>query len=121
MKHLWAFPCTLVGLLLAWCGGAKRAGGLFFVAPPRGPWAWFFARGFLAITFGEVVVFQARYLLDSDALVAHELRHVAQYHRFGVFFPFLYGLFSLVAWIMGGAPHRDNWFEIDAQRAARDV
>lgn len=111
---IWALPWTALGLALAYVGGCRRAEGLEFVAPTRGPWRWFFARGWAAITLGEAIVYASAVDLATPWLRAHERRHVEQYRRIGLIFPLAYGLCSLLAVVMGREAHRDNWLELDA-------
>ena len=115
-----AFPLTLLGFVLALFGGCSLAsyrGTLEAIAPRRGPWAWFFARGWAAITFGEVVVYKAG--AWSPELVRHELEHVRQQRALGLLFVPLY-LVVLPLWclVRGRHPYRDNPLEIAARRAA---
>lgn len=67
-----------------------------------------------AITFGHVVL--AVDEVDPDTL-RHELVHVTQYERWGPLFVPVYLAASVVAWIRGRHPYRDNPFEV----AARDA
>lgn len=123
LASLWASPLTLSGIALARLGGCRFEGAELrvreYVAPQRGPWAWWFRRAdFHAITIGEVIVYRAAWCMDSDALVAHELRHVEQYRRLGLLFPIAYASCSLLAIVMGRHPYREQWLEQDAQRTA---
>jgi hypothetical protein len=72
-------------------------------------------RDWLAITLGPLIV--ARRPL-SDAELAHELAHVRQWQRHGIWFPFVYLAASLAARRAGGRWYRDNAFEVEARRAA---
>jgi hypothetical protein len=107
----WAAPGTLVGLLLApffdrrfVSQGVLRCEGARW--PRRLGWRY------RAITFGHVV-------LSVDALdeetVRHELVHVRQYERWGIFFFPAYGLASVLARARGGGAYEDNAFEIEAR------
>lgn len=66
----------------------------------------------LAITFGHVVLGQTDAALDISH--RHELVHVRQYERWGPLFGPAYLLCSLVLWIIGRRPYRDNPFEVEA-------
>jgi len=124
LGSLWAFPCTLLGMLAAAFGGAitlSSACPVEFVARTRGPWAWFFRRvGFRAITIGECIVWRDREAAAIDRLRAHEFRHVAQYRRLGVLFLVAYPLLSLLAVVMGREAHDGNWLEGDADTSATE-
>ncbi|MDP9243811.1 MAG: hypothetical protein M3O77_01855 [Chloroflexota bacterium] len=72
-------------------------------------------RNWLAITLGRHV-WAWRPLTDAE--LAHELAHVAQWARYGVTFPIAYGLASLRARRAGKRWYEDNHFEIEARRAA---
>ena len=127
-RYLWAFPVTLLGVLIALLargsGGAlQRVEGVLEVA---GGWpARALRRGFpfsgavAALTLGHVVVG-----VSSSALTAtriHERAHVRQFERWGVLLLVLYPLAGLIAWVRGGHPYRDNLFEREAQAAERAV
>lgn len=122
IRYAWAAPASFVGLLfvaLAWALGARvqvcngvleAAGGALgraITGLPR-------ALKFDAITFGHVVL-----AIDADCLDAcraHEQVHVRQYERWGLLFFPLYLGSSLVQWLRGRHPYRDNHFEREAWR-----
>lgn len=126
LSSLWALPCTMLGLMLAVFGGARLrfetdVRTLEFTAPAKGPWPWFFRRAdFAAITIGEVIVWRDLHAMHDRHLAAHELRHVAQYRRLGIFFFIVYPLLSLLAVVMGREVHGGNWLEMDAKLAANE-
>lgn len=116
---IWAFPNTLLGLVLA--VGARLSGG-----------RWHVRDGVLAVSGGLLApllrsrVFRAYGLTlghvvlgadpaSLDLVWLHELRHVRQYELWGPFFLPAYALSSLFAWARGGHYYRDNRFEIDAR------
>lgn len=122
---LWASPWTLVGLLIGasgrltgggarWIGGAIGFwGGWLPVAMRRLP----FVRGATALTLGHVVLAQTREGLEFTR--DHEMVHVRQYERWGVFFVPVYLLCGLVLLICGRNPYRDNPFEREAFEKSR--
>jgi hypothetical protein len=69
----------------------------------------------LAITLGRHV-WAWRPLTEAE--LAHELAHVAQWARQGVAFPIVYALASLRARRAGKRWYGDNSFEVEARRAA---
>ncbi len=69
----------------------------------------------LAITLGRHI-WAWRPLTDAE--LAHELTHVAQWARYGVSFPLLYALASLRARRAGKPWYDGNRFEVEARRAA---
>jgi hypothetical protein len=69
----------------------------------------------LAITLGRHV-WAWRPLTEAE--LAHELAHVAQWARHGVAFPIVYALASLRARRAGKRWYEDNSFEVEARRAA---
>ena len=71
-----------------------------------------------AMTFGSTVV--ARAELD-EALVAHELTHVAQYRRFGPFYLPLYLLGAAWGLLRHGDSYLANPFEREAMRVAQTL
>lgn len=124
--YAWPLPATLVGLLAALLarisGGAwKRVDG---VLEASGGWparvlqhGFPFSGAVAAITLGHVVLG-----VSADALAAtraHERAHVRQFERWGVLMLVLYPLASLLAWLRGGHPYRDNVFERAARLAER--
>src|SRR5512139_2615185 len=127
LLYLWALPVTLLGMLVALIargsGGAlQRVDGVLEAA---GGWpAWVLRRGFpfagavAAITLGHVVVGVS--LAALTATRAHERAHVRQFERWGFLLLVLYPLAGLLAWMRGGHPYRDNYFECEA-RAAEDA
>jgi hypothetical protein len=94
--YAWAAPLTLAGLVLGAASGARpvvRDGVLLFPGA-RGPvGALLRVQGYAATTLGHAVIATR----DPDpALMAHELVHVRQAERLGVFFAPVYGLLWLV-------------------------
>jgi hypothetical protein len=69
-----------------------------------------------AITLGHVVLAQSE--ADLVRTRAHERIHVRQYERWGPFFPALYLVASLIAFLEGGDAYFDNRFEREAREAA---
>jgi hypothetical protein len=125
LRYAWASPATLVGLLLGlfalalgararhvdgcieFGGGALRAAIARLPGPCR----------FCAITFGHAILgVDARTL---DVVRAHEHVHVRQYERCGALFFPLYAGSSLVQFVRGRDPYRDNRFEREAFAAER--
>ena len=120
LRYLWAAPASLVGLVVAGlalaCGarmsrveGTLEVGGgrvrHLVLRLPEG-------MRFGAITFGHVIIG-----LDPEVLRfarSHERVHVRQYERWGVLFFPLYLGSSLLAWMRGRDPYRDNCFEAEA-------
>jgi hypothetical protein len=124
--YLWAAPLTLVGLLcagIALCLGAtaKRHGGILEIgsrtegaATKRR--AWLQRCPFVAITLGHVILGR-----DHSTLAqwrSHEIVHVHQMERWGLFFPLAYLAASGLALMQGKAPYWDNAFEIEARLKA---
>jgi hypothetical protein len=117
---LWASPYTLLGLLLGGvglCTGGRvrlRRGVVEFYG---GGVKWlleqfFFGEGAMAFTLGHTVLGQTDAALDITR--EHELVHVRQYERWGPFMGPAYLGCSLVLWIKGRRPYRDNPFERQA-------
>ena len=72
----------------------------------------------LAITLGHVVLGQSGVALDISR--DHEMVHVRQFERWGPFMGPAYLLSSLVLWMTGRRPYRDNPFEREAYNEAGD-
>ena len=130
LRYLWPLPVTLLGMLIALL--ARSSGGVVRrvdgVLESAGGWparvlrlGFPFSGAVAAITLGHVVLG-----VSLDALTAtraHERAHVRQFERWGLLMLVLYPLAGLWAWLCGGHPYRDNWFERDAraaEAAARD-
>jgi hypothetical protein len=71
--------------------------------------------GFVAITFGHVVIGQSHAVLA--ALRVHEHEHVRQYERWGALFFVVYLGSSAAQWLCGRDPYLDNRFECQARAA----
>lgn len=123
LGYLWAAPVTLVGLAAAGMAAATggRCRGVDGVLEAHGGalarWLPRVGIGMrpAAMTLGHVVI--AVDAATLDRMRSHELVHVAQVERWGIFFPFAYFAASLIAGARGGDPYRDNAFERAARRA----
>jgi hypothetical protein len=120
LAYIWAAPNTLVGLavgLVSMLGGTRMQVVAGVVEFYGGPISWLLERvplagGALAMTLGHVVWGQTSAALDVTR--QHEHVHVRQYAMWGPLFLPAYAAASLIAWITGGRPYRDNWFERQA-------
>lgn len=108
LGYLWALPCAILGLLIAlpciprrfaWHDGALDV----HVRHCFPAWA-------SAQTWGWVILVAK----DSPRIARHERVHVKQYLVLGPLFLVAYPLASVWAWMRGGNPYRDNWFERQA-------
>ena len=129
---VWAFPVTFFGLLyvlLFWALGWYKwhkstemslVWTFNFEKSPvwlRNTW-----RGWAGQAVGNVVVLSEKGSQDPRVLT-HELKHVDQVMRLGVFQPIVY-LLCLIAIKIGcpgSNPYFSNPFEIDARRAAGQI
>lgn len=126
LRYIWVLPATLPGLLFALL--ARATGGTWQrvdgVLETAGGWpARILRRGLpcsgavAAITFGHVVL-----AVSANALTVtrrHERVHVRQFERWGALMLLLYPGASMLAWVKGGHPYRDNLFEREARAAER--
>ena len=117
---LWAFPYTLLGLVLGIAGictgGRARVRGRVIEFYGGGV-KWLLHRFpggqfTLAFTLGHTILGQTDAALDISR--DHELVHVRQFERWGPLMGPAYLGCSLVLWFMGGRPYRDNPFEREA-------
>ena len=117
---IWASPYTLIGLLLGGMGlctgGRARIRGRV-IEFYGGAVKWLVLRlphgqFTLAFTLGHAVLGQSEASLDISR--DHETVHVRQFERWGPFMGPAYLLSSLVLWIAGRRPYRDNPFEREA-------
>ncbi|MDX2059990.1 MAG: hypothetical protein SFV24_19425 [Gemmatimonadales bacterium] len=124
LGYLWAAPWTLLAaaltpLVVVTGGGAAVHTGVLEL------WGGLLRRGLprlgpdfqvAAITLGHAVLAVDRPTLEATR--AHERIHVAQYQRWGVLFPLVYGLASVAARLRGAHYYRDNRFEREARGEA---
>jgi hypothetical protein len=114
---LWALPCTVVGavpacVVIALGGSARRVGRTLEVAlSDRGTAvpSWVCGLRWSAITFGHIIIGSSHEVLA--VLRPHEQAHVRQYEMLGLLFFIAYPVASLLAWLRGNRPYRDNYFE----------
>ena len=120
LAMLWASPYTLLGLalgLLGLCTGGRarvRGGAIEFYG---GGVKWllqqfFFGQGTMAFTLGHTIFGQTAAALDISR--DHEMVHVRQFERWGPLMGPAYLGCSLLLWLMGRRPYRDNPFERQA-------
>lgn len=117
---IWALPYTLLGLLIGGvglCTGGKVRVRDRVLEFSGGAVKWFvthlpLGQFTLAITLGHTVLGQSEASLDIAH--DHEMVHVRQFERWGPFMGPAYLLASLVLWIIGRRPYRDNPFEREA-------
>ena len=109
---LWSLPCSLVGLGFALLSGAlpRYDCGIFVAVSRRGlAYLALTRRGFMAITFGRVVI-SVKPL--TPEVRQHEEHHVRQYGQLGIlFFP----LYLIMTALRG---YFANPFEVQARRCA---
>jgi hypothetical protein len=132
LGYAWALPITLVALvayvLPFWALGwytrlGKRSDALvWLVDAGRVPkWLLRLWLQWGGHAMGQVVVLKTHPDRSPHAatMLVHELEHVRQCMRLGIFQPVLYALCSLALLVTRrGHPYWDNCFEIDARRAA---
>ncbi len=125
IRYLWASPYTALGLLLGTLGLAlggqwrREQGTLEFFGGRMGAAARRLPQplAFSAVTLGHVVL-----AIDDGAmrfLRSHEQVHVRQYERWGLLFLPAYLGSSLLQWLRGRHPYRENHFEQQAYALAR--
>jgi hypothetical protein len=125
LVYLWAFPTTLLGLLLVGLslvsrGRVARIAGAIEV---HGGWGSRLLERLMplggadALTLGHVVVGQSAESLECHR--EHERVHVRQCERWGPLFVPAYACASLWAWAHGGDPYLDNPFEREASEQTR--
>ncbi len=122
LRILWAAPWSALGLIvglaaLASGGKVRRVGLVLEIHGGAASWLLerFPAEPF-AMTLGHTVLGRTHAALDICR--AHELVHVRQYERWGPLFIPAYLGCSLLLWLRGCDPYRDNPFEVEAYREA---
>lgn len=117
LGYLWAFPMTLVGLFLGLAalfsgGSAKCRDGVLEVSGGimsrllRGNRL---SRGGAAMTLGHVILARDAECLERSRL--HELHHVRQFERWGLFLLPAYWIIGAWLRLRGYDPYLDNPFE----------
>jgi hypothetical protein len=118
-SYLWALPLVLIGLLLALLYvplEARVRKGIVEIRVRRIVFGYATTVG---QTWGWLVLYKVPSFADlPERLVVHEGAHVLQGRILGPLFILAYPIASFVAWARGGHIYRDNWFEIQAQKAA---
>lgn len=120
LAYLWALPVTLPALLLfvplAYVSGGKARiiGGVLEV---QGGLVALMLRHCLyisasAMTLGHVILGCDQECLDRCRV--HEHVHVRQYERWGLLMLPIYLTASVILWLRGRDPYRDNPFEREA-------
>lgn len=132
LGYLWGAPVTLVGLVyvlpcwgLRWYRwtGVHGDGLTWRVDHERSPsWLKRYWSSWAGHAIGNVVVLNQA-PEDSPVTLKHELKHVDQVMRLGVFQPLVYGLSFLAIKLgcPGSNPYYSNPFEIDARRYAGQI
>ena len=120
LRYAWASPVTALGLLaalltLATGGEVERRDGTLEVHGGFARWFLRYLMGAQAMTLGHVILGAAPWHLHAYRV--HERVHVRQCEQWGPLFLPAYLLASLWAWLQGRHYYRDNWFEVDAERA----
>lgn len=122
---IWASPYTLIGLFvggIGLCTGGRvriRGRAIEFYG---GAVKWLVTRlphgqFTLAFTLGHAILGQTDASLDISR--EHEMVHVRQFERWGPFMGPAYLVSSLVLWMAGRQPYRDNPFEREAYDEGR--
>jgi len=122
MKIVWASPGSLVGLLpglvILLCGGRARCkhGAIEFCLRQGVANCGAIERSlpYRAITFGHIII--AITAEELECIRAHELVHVRQYERWGIFFFPAYLGSSLWQLLRGRRVYWDNYFEVQARQ-----
>jgi hypothetical protein len=120
LAMLWASPYTFLGLLLGMvglCTGGRAQVRGRVVEFHGGGVKWLLQRffggtGAMALTLGHTVLGQTAAALNICR--EHELVHVRQFERWGPLMGPAYLGCSLLLWLVGRRPYRDNPFERQA-------
>lgn len=127
LGYIWGAPVTFVGVvysLFCWAMGWYKWHGiegdgivwfLDYTSSPK--WLVNLWRGWAGHAIGNVVVLSAS-PSDKTSALKHELKHVNQCMRLGIFQPIVYAINMLAIKIgcSDSHPYYDNPFEIDARR-----
>jgi len=69
-------------------------------------------RNMFAFTVGRCIFMEKRKYLDDPEITNHEVEHINQYKRLGLWFPILYTVYHITH------GYDDNPFEVEARKAA---
>lgn len=131
LGYIWAGPVTLPGLIYAstfqlvgwykWAG-VKEDGLVWRVMPTAPAWLAKLWKTWSGHAIGNVVVLNVDPEKKPNVLV-HELVHVRQCMRLGIFQPIIYGLayLGIKFGCESSDPYFSNPFEIDARRVAGQI
>jgi aquaporin Z len=118
LKILWALPNTLLGIVIG-CSGLLSGGGVLHhrgvLEFYGGLVSWFLRHLPIqasAMTLGHTILGQTVAHLDRSH--DHEMVHVRQYERWGLFFLPAYLLMSALLWLRGRNAYMENPFEVEA-------
>lgn len=131
LGYVWASPVTLFGLaysssfqLVGWhmWVGVKDDGLVWRVSPAAPSWLVKLWKAWSGHAIGNVIVLN----VDPDkrpVVLTHELVHVRQCMRLGIFQPIIYGLtyLGIKFGCEASHPYFSNPFEIDARRVAGQI
>jgi hypothetical protein len=127
--YAWAAPVTAIGLLYAtacWALGWYKWEGIhgdglvWSVSTEKSPgWLLKLWMNWNGHAIGNAVVLRHT-PEEIPVTLVHELKHVDQVMRLGIFHPVIYGLnmAAIKLGCPGSHPYYDNIFEIDARRHA---
>jgi len=127
LGYAWSSPVTLIGVVytsvfqaLGWYRwhGVRDAAAVWIVEDDSPSWLLSLWKRWAGHTVGNIVVLRNA-PEKNDRALQHELVHVRQCMRLGVFQPVLYALSSLGIWLgcESSDPYWSNPFEIDARRS----
>lgn len=132
LGYVWASPITLVGLayvsachVLGWYkwNGVHGDGLVYTVCQEKSPsWLKSLWKPWSGQAIGNVVVINGD-PTKKNATLEHELVHVRQVMRLGVFQPIIYGAayLGIKFGCEASDPYYSNPFEVDARRAVGQV
>lgn len=128
LGYLWASPVTLLGVIyavtfenLGWYDWhSTQDDAVIWILSPSAPeWLKNMWKGWAGHAVGNIVVL-AEDPMKNPTYLKHEMVHVRQCMRLGIFQPIVYAI-CMAAIKLGcetSHPYYDNIFEIDARRAA---
>lgn len=115
---LWVFPANLLMIAylaplvaLRWVERRGRVAGVAVYSVKPGTWYARRWRGWGGFAGPSWILINPASYRGRDVLIAHELRHVAQWRAWGALFPLVY-LVGLAAF-----GYRDHPLEVDARAA----
>lgn len=121
LKEVWALPGNLMAWISMGITGDRTIltnhGVKYIISPGH---FRFLGKWVAATTLGRHIFMRERDDLQDTKLITHELVHIRQWYRFGILFPILYALGTLIGFFKGDY-YEKNPLEVEAFEAEEGI